>query len=351
MINNDLIKRLSHDIQKNIQMPLYIIDKSGNLIYGNEDFFAKKAGFLDIKVEYMYEREICELENYTIYNIFIDNIPYFTIILEGVGEEARRIAGLIAIIFDQIFQVYSKEEFLLKMLYGEFDENSIYYYAEKYKIDKSVRYAVVIVETKNEIDDALKIINNIFNRTNLYTVKLNDKKFVVIFSSHKEKDSLIDFSKTMKDMIESEGYTKVKIASSSSLVPLHEIHKAYKEAETALLLGQKLEGEKGIYLYDDYIFAEILWGIDVEKVNQFIKKLDIDFSLFKEEELIQTLNAFFRNSLNLSETARELYVHRNTLVYRLDKIFKMTGLDAKKFDDALLLKTMMVLAKLYDVLG
>ena len=349
MIGYDLIKKVAYDIQKNIQMPLYIIDKSGNLIYGAKDFFEKKAGFLEINVEYIDEKEIYEVGEFLCYNICYNDIPFFTIALEKKDEHSKRVLYLISLVFKQLLSNYDREDFLIEALTGKLRPDLVAYYAEKYKINKNARYTVAIVESSNEIDDAIKIIRNIFEKGSLYTVKFDDKRFVVIFSY--KGSSLIEFYKTMKDMIESEGYVKVKIASSSSFVPIADIHIAYEEAKSALLIGQKLEDEKGIYIYEDYRFAELLWGIDIEKVNNFIKKTNVDFSIFKDEELIHTLNAFFRNSLNLSATARELYIHRNTLVYRLDKIFKMTGLDAKNFDDAVLLKTIMALTKLYNISG
>ncbi|SHE72813.1 carbohydrate diacid regulator [Thermoanaerobacter uzonensis DSM 18761] len=348
MIGYDFIKKVAYDIQKNIQMPLYIIDKSGNLIYGDKDFFEKKAGFLRINVEYIDEKEIYEVGEFICYNIFYNDVLFFTVALEVKDEQSKKVLYLISLIFEQLLHKYDREEFLIEALTCKLSADLVSYYTEKYKINKNVKYTVAIVESNNEIDDAIKIITNIFDKGNLYTVKFDDKRFAAIFS-YKGNNSLIELYKTMKDMIEAEGYMKVRIASSSSFVPIEDIHIAYREAETALLIGKKLENEKGIYIYEDYSFAEILWGIDIEKINNFIKKRNIDFGIFKDEELIQTLNVFFRNSLNLSETARELYIHRNTLVYRLDKIFKMTGLDAKNFDDAVLLKTILVLTKLYDI--
>lgn len=351
MIGYDLVKKVASDIQKNIQTPIFIIDKSGNLIYGDEDFFKKKAGFLKINVEYVEyidEKEIYVLGEFMCYNIFYDDIFFFTIALDSKEEQSKKILYLISVIFDQLFHKYDREEFLIQALTGKLSSNLVSHYAEKYKINNDLKYTVALIESNNEIDDAIKIIVNIFDKGNLYTVKFDDEKFAAIFS-YKKNMSLVELCKTMKDMIEAEGYIKVKIAASSSFVPIEDIHIAYKEAETTLFIGKKLDNEKGIYIYEDYAFSEILWGIDIEKVNNFIKKSNIDFEIFKDEELIQTLNAFFRNSLNLSETARELYIHRNTLVYRLDKIFKMTGLDAKNFDDAILLKTIMTLTKLYDI--
>lgn len=282
--------------------------------------------------------------------LFYEDVPAFVISLEGNDKETKRLIYLIAIIFEQLLDRYSKEKFLIDALAGKLEKNTVRCYADRYKLNKKSKYIVIIVESNNEIEDAIKIVTNIFNKTYLHIVKIDNRRFVVIFP-YKESISLLESYKTIKDMIESEGYIKVKIASSSSLVSIEDIDRAYKEAEVALTLGQKLDNEKGIYIYDNYAFAELLWGIDINKVKNFISKKEIDFNIFKDEELVQTLNAFFKNSLNLSETSRELYIHRNTLVYRLDKIFKMTGLDPKKFDDALMLKTIMILTKLYDISG
>ncbi|MDI3518414.1 MAG: carbohydrate diacid regulator [Caldanaerobacter sp.] len=349
MVDYNLLRKIGEDIKKHLDVPLYIFDTEGNLIYGKEDFFEKKAGFLDLMVEYIEERDVYYIGEFTCYNIFYDNNPVFVIALKGKTEEEKKLILAISLIFRYFDENLSKEDYLINVLENRLPLSLISYYAHRYKIDNTVSYNVAIVEVENEIEDAVKIVLNIFERKAVHVIKIGKKRFAVIFPS-RYRENLVQLFKTMKDMIESEGYLKnVKIAGSFSSFPLEKLHVAYKEAEKALFFGEKLEGERGIYLYQDYIYSEILWGMDKEKAEEFLERVNIGEDLLKDEELMQTLNAFFRNNLNLSETSRDLYIHRNTLVYRLDKILKMSGLDARKFDEALLLKLAITLAKLYDI--
>lgn len=348
MVNYDAVKKAAKDIQKHIDVPLWILNKSGDVIYSGREFFQGKEGFFDVKREYMYEREIYEYNNMTFCNIFYDDSLYFIICLEGTGSYVKKIMALISMIFEQIEGQYTKEQFFYDLIYGELDKDRILHYVEKYKIDRKTKYIVAIVESTHTIDDAIKIVNNIFDKNNLYIIKVNDTRFAFLLPYNDSPDLFNEY-KTVKDMIESEVYIKVNIAVSRKPVGIEDASIAYKEAEAALIIGKKLDRENGIYFYDSFVFPELISGISYDKAKKFVEKMLVDFDIFNDDELMQTLNVFFKNSLNLSETSRELYIHRNTLVYRLDKIYRMTGLDPKQFDDAVLLKTIMVLVKLYNI--
>jgi carbohydrate diacid regulator len=349
MIDKELVKKIGKDFEEYFGGTLYILDAEGNLIYGKEDFFEIKEGFLDLMVEYIEERDIYTVGEFTCYNIFHDDILFFVILLRGKEEEAKRTLLALSLLFKYMMREASQEDYLINLLENNLPSTLISYYAEKYRINRNAKYHVVIVETENDVEDAIKIVLNIFEKREAKVLKISANRFVAIFP-HKGQEDLFQRMRTMKDMIESEGYLKnVKIAGSLSSFSFDRLHLAYKEAEKALFFGERLERERGIYLYQDYIYSEFLWGIEKEKVEEFLKKSRIGEDLLKDEELMQTLNAFFRNNLNLSETARDLYIHRNTLVYRLDKVLKISGLDARKFDEALILKLAITLARLYDI--
>lgn len=348
MVNYDAVKKVAKDIQKHIDWPLWILNKSGDVIYSGKEIFQGQEGFFDVKREYMYEREIYEYKNMTFCNIFYDDSLCFIICLEGTGTDCIKTMSLISMIFEHIYGQYTKEQFLYDLITGELEKDRALHYIEKYKIDRKIKYIAAIVESSHNIDDAIKIVNNIFDKNNLYIIRVNDTRFVFLLS-YNDSLNLFKEYKTVKDMIESEVYIKVNIAVSRKPVGIEDAAIAYKEAEAALIIGKKLDSENGIYFYDSFVFPELISDISYDKAKKFIDKMLINFDVFNDDELIQTLNVFFKNSLNLSETSRELYIHRNTLVYRLDKIYRMTGLDPKKFDDAVLLKTITILVKLYNL--
>ncbi|NMB95795.1 MAG: PucR family transcriptional regulator, partial [Clostridiaceae bacterium] len=122
-----------------------------------------------------------------------------------------------------------------------------------------------------------------------------------------------------------------------------------KEAQTALLVGSIFENEKSLIYYNNLGIGRLIYQLPTTLCKLFLNEVFKDNSLERlDTETIHTINKFFENSLNVSETARQLYVHRNTLVYRLDKIQKMTGLDLRMFDDALIFKFSMMVKKYLD---
>ncbi|MGB9678383.1 MAG: PucR family transcriptional regulator [Thermoanaerobacteraceae bacterium] len=348
MINYDIIRKIAKEVQKNIKQPLYIIDKSGQFIYNGNDFFEKKEGFLSIKREYMNIRDFYEENGFTFYNIFLENKLSFIIFLEGTSQDTKEKLELISMIFSNPYEQFTKEKFFYDLIMGTLNEEDIFYYSLKYGIDKKAEYVVSIIESNENVDDAIKIVTNIFDKENLNLIIIGEKKFALLLFHNKEMNIFNEY-RTIKDMIESELLIKVDIGISSNFIGLEKAPNAFKEASIALKLGKILETDKNLYFYNNLLFAELISNVSRTEAENFIQKLNVDSLVFNDEELVQTLNAFFKNSLNLSETSRELYVHRNTLVYRLDKIYRLSGLDPKKFDEALLLKTIMILVKLFDL--
>jgi carbohydrate diacid regulator len=139
---------------------------------------------------------------------------------------------------------------------------------------------------------------------------------------------------------------KVKVAYGTIVHELKEVSRSYKEARMALDVGRIFYSDKNVVAYNKLGIGRLIYQLPLQLCRMFIKevfdgKSPDDF----DDETLYTINKFFENSLNVSETSRQLYIHRNTLVYRLDKLQKSTGLDLRVFDNAITFKIALMVVK------
>lgn len=139
---------------------------------------------------------------------------------------------------------------------------------------------------------------------------------------------------------------QVRVAMGSVVSDLKDISRSYKEAKIALEVGKIFYEEKNTINYNRLGIGRLIYQLPISLCKMYIEEIfkDIRIEDF-DEETLNTVNKFFENSLNISETSRQLYIHRNTLVYRLDKLQKNTGLDIRVFDDAITFKIALMVAK------
>jgi carbohydrate diacid regulator len=147
----------------------------------------------------------------------------------------------------------------------------------------------------------------------------------------------------LRDMLNSEAMLNVRIAYGTIVNEIRQVSRSYKEAKMALDVGKIFYAEKSIVAYNTLGIGRLIYQLPIPLCQMFIKEVFTDKMPDSfDEETLTTINKFFENNLNVSETARQLYIHRNTLVYRLEKLQKSTGLDIRVFDDALTFKIAMM---------
>ena len=147
-------------------------------------------------------------------------------------------------------------------------------------------------------------------------------------------------------MLNTEAMAKARIAIGTFVNDIKEVSKSYKEANMALEVGKIFYSEKNIVAYNNLGIGRLIYQLPLPLCKMFIKEIfDGKSPDEMDEETLSTINKFFENSLNVSETSRQLYIHRNTLVYRLDKLQKSTGLDLRVFEDAITFKIALMVVK------
>jgi carbohydrate diacid regulator len=219
----------------------------------------------------------------------------------------------------------------------------IYNRAKKLHVDIDAKRVVMIVETGTGKDgDEIDRVRSIFGGKSKNFVTAVDEQNIIVVKEVGENDTYEDIEKTARvivDAFSDRGEGQVRVSYGTIVSEIKEVSRSYKEAAMALDVGKIFFQEKNVIAYSVLGIGRLIYQLPIPLCKMFIqeifeKKSPEEF----DEETLVTINKFFENSLNVSETSRQLYIHRNTLVYRLDKIQKSTGLDLRTFEDAITFK-------------
>jgi carbohydrate diacid regulator len=196
---------------------------------------------------------------------------------------------------------------------------------------------------------AVEVLQSIFSdRLQDFVLSINESDIAVVkqISPSTTSEDLLRLAQSMEDLLKTELFIKTVIGIGTVSSHLRELADSYKEAQTAIDVGKVFDTEKTIINYENLGIGRLIYQLPTTLCEIFLtevfKKNSID-SL--DQETLFTINKFFENNLNVSETSRKLFVHRNTLVYRLEKIKKLTGLDLRQFDHAIIFKVALMVRK------
>ena len=245
---------------------------------------------------------------------------------------------------------FDKDNFIKNLLLDNLLLVDIYNRAKKLHIDTDVRRVVFIIETKNEKDtNALETVRSLFSTKTKDFITAVDEKNIILVKEVKPNETYEDMAKTANvivDMLNTEAMTQVHVAYGTVVNEIKEVSRSYKEAKMALDVGKIFYENRNIIAYSNLGIGRLIYQLPIPLCKMFIKEIFDGRSPDEfDEETLTTINKFFENSLNVSETSRQLYIHRNTLVYRLDKLQKSTGLDLRVFEDAITFKIALMVVK------
>ena len=209
---------------------------------------------------------------------------------------------------------------------------------------------VFLIETKHEKDvNALETVRSLFASKTKDFITAVDEKNIILVKEVKAGEDYSELEKTANmilDMLNTEAMTKVHVAYGTIVGDIKEVSRSYKEAKMALDVGKIFYSGKNVVAYSNLGIGRLIYQLPLPLCRMFIREIFEGKSPDEfDEETLTTINKFFENSLNVSETSRQLYIHRNTLVYRLDKLQKSTGLDLRVFEDAITFKIALMVVK------
>ena len=294
------------------------------------------------------------IQGYQFFKVFDEHQLEYVILIKGDSEDVFMIGKIASFQIQNLLvaykERYDKDNFIKNLLLDNLLLVDIYNRAKKLHIDTEARRVVYIIETKNEKDaNALETVRSLFSGKTKDFITAVDEKNIILVKEVKQSESYEDLNKTAKvilDMLNTEAMTKVHVAYGTVVNEIKDVSRSYKEAKMALDVGKIFYSEKNIVAYNKLGIGRLIYQLPLPLCKMFIKEIfegksPDDF----DDETLATINKFFENNLNVSETSRQLYIHRNTLVYRLDKLQKNTNLDLRVFEDAITFKIALMVVK------
>ncbi len=352
LLTEKRMQKVLDKVIKNIQIPTSIIDITGTVVASSEREtigemvpFIKKVIERDVKSSFVHEGR-------TYMRFFVDRtIPYY-ICMEGTTQTIRNYCILAVSLLDVCIrsshQKVSKEEMIRRFLYNQIDEMELEDYCREYKININTPRCAFIIQTMDtSVQSVFDVLTDAFSNDEGDMWIAVDSRTILLakmISEDLDDDELIELAGAMEDTILNEISIKAHIGVGRTKKNIFGIRDSYNEAQKAIEVGRIYDPNNRIYMYNALLLERFLYEIPAEVYEKFYEDIFYDEleSVFNDE-MILTIEKFFENSLNLSETSRQLYIHRNTLVYRLDKIQKVMGLDLRNFHDAVTFKIMMMM--------
>ena len=279
--------------------------------------------------------------------ILDDGEPAYILVAQGPSDDVYMV-GKIAVSSIQNLIVAYKERFdrnnfFQNLLLDNLLLVDIYNRAQKLHIEVECPRIIYLIETKLEKDNsAMEMLKSLFSSQNGDYITAVDEKNIILIKALEREDDLDTIEKTadmIVDMMNSEAMMNVRVAYGTVVSELREVSKSYKEATMAMDVGKIFYAEKCVISYAKLGIGRLIYQLPVNLCKIFIEEIfgdNVPYDM--DEETLTTINKFFENNLNVSETSRQLFIHRNTLVYRIEKLQKSTGLDIRVFDDALTFK-------------
>lgn len=271
----------------------------------------------------------------------------YVLVAKGMSDDVYMV-GKIAVCQIQNLAIAYKEKFdrnnfFQNLLLDNLLLVDIYNRAKKLHVEVSVPRAVFLVETRQEKDGIVsELLKGMFSaQTGDYITAVDESNVILIkaLEQNSSHEDLISIADTIVDMMNTEAMLNVRVSFGTVVQELKDVSKSYKEAKMALDVGKIFYAERSVAAYSTLGIGRLIYQLPVNLCKLFIEEIfgeNVPSDL--DEETLTTINKFFENNLNVSETSRQLFVHRNTLVYRIEKIQKSTGLDLRNFDDALTFK-------------
>lgn len=311
----------------------------------------------DILEELIYavnDDKLFAKEGFTVCPISGKPMHDFVVYVEGTDEVSGYCCSAVAIAANNVRhyydEKYDKTVFMQNILFDNLLSFDIHQKAKELHVDIEQPRAVFYIKNEGKGDLSIfEVIRNLFPDKDRDFVINVDAESIVLVKELKElmpTEKIEKMAQQIVGTIHTETMIKVMIGVSAVAENINRLNNAYKEAQIALEVGKVFDEEKSVLNYENLGIGRIIYQLPIRLCELFLQEVfkKGDISLL-DSETILTIKKFFENDLNVSETSRQLFVHRNTLVYRLEKIYKLTGLDLRKFDQAIVFKVAMMVHK------
>lgn len=359
MVSNQIIQKSMTELKNITGVEFCVLDTTGQYIYGDQDLYS-------VDMDVIREFVNSEADSQAIGNVrFLktgneDEGMYIVITLD---DEASYTIGKIAVSqLKQLNDAYQdkmdKNSFYQNLILDNMLLVDIHNKAKRLHLECSKKRVVFLVEVDggdaSNDNMALELLKGMYSGLSGDHVTTVDEKNIILIKMLADDNGAEQcemVANTIVDMMNTEIMQNVHVSYGNIVSEMKDVSKSYKEAKMALDVGKIFYSDKNIVSYATLGIGRLIYQLPVNLCKMFIHEIfgeKIPEEL--DEETLSTLEKFFDNNLNVSETSRQLFLHRNTLVYRIEKLQKVTGLDVRNFDDAMTLKIALMVVNYIEYL-
>lgn len=351
MISNQILQNTIDGLKSIARVELCIMDVDGKEVASTMDMGSSSRAAVEFAASPADSQEI---QGYQYFKIFDEQQLEYVLVAGGSGEDVYMIGKLAAFQLQNLLVAYKerfdKDNFIKNLLLDNLLLVDIYGRSKKLHIQTDIPRVVLIVESADGKDNnALELARTHLGSNSKDFVTAVDENNVIVVKELAEGETVRDVDRTaesLEQFLQKEGIHDIRIAYGTVVQEIKEVSRSYKEAKMALDVGKIFFDERDIIAYSELGIGRLIYQLPIPLCRMFIREIFGGKSPDEfDEETLATIYKFFENSLNVSETSRQLFIHRNTLVYRLDKLQKSTGLDLRVFEDAITFKIALMVVK------
>lgn len=355
-MSNRLFQTIVHQMTDAVDRTIGVIDESGTVISCSE--LGRIGEVLSPEVNTVFQSaESLVIEGYAYKSFGALMHPEYAVFVEGDDELAVKYTALLSVSLSGIKQYYDEKydrgNFIKNVILDNILPGDIYLKARELRFNNDVTRVVILIRITDHVDiSVFDVIQNLFpDKSKDFVINLNETDIALIKEVKPNVDprDLEKLARSISDSLGAEFYSHVLVGIGTTVEGIKDLARSFREAQVALEVGKVFDTEKTIVSYDNLGIARLIYQLPTTLCEMFLKEVFKRGSIDTlDQETLFTIQKFFENNLNVSETSRKLFVHRNTLVYRLEKIKKLTGLDLREFDDAIVFKVALMVKKYLD---
>lgn len=345
MISNQTIQTCLDDLKAITRVDLGVYDVRGEDIACTVNMQKPDKDIVVAFAESPADSQV--IGNFHLLKVKDDEEIAYVLVALGFGEDTYMIGRIAVAQMERLIVAYKEKfdrnNFFQNLLLDNLLLVDVYNRAKKLHVDINVPRVVFIIESYAEMDGAItELLKNMFStQSGDYITAVDESNIILIkaLEPNTTHEDIMQIAHTIVDMVNTEIMINVKVAIGTIVQELKDVSKSYKEAKMALNVGKIFYSERNISEYTTLGIGRLIYQLPVSLCKMYIEEIFGDrIPEELDEETLHTINKFFENNLNVSETSRQLFLHRNTLVYRIEKLQKSLGLDIRTFDDALTFK-------------
>ena len=345
MISNQMIQSSIDELKGITKVDFCVIDMEGIVAASTFDNKDVSQELINNFVASPADSQI--VGDYHMLKILEDEEVAYVLISRGVGADAYMIGRIAVSQIQNLIIAYKehfdKNNFFQNLLLDNFLLVDIYNRAKRLRIASNTPRVVYLVEAQNDDEHvSMELLKNIFGEQAGYYLTAVEQKNIIVIKEVSTLDAYEEVeqeAQVIVDMMNSEAMLITRVSYGTIVGELKEVSKSYKEAKMAMDVGKIFYMEKSVNAYNTLGIGRLIYQLPINLCRIFIAEIFGDNVINDlDDEILTTVQKFFDNNLNVSETSRQLFVHRNMLVYRIEKLHQATGLDIRKFDDALTFK-------------